>query len=59
MYVKKYNSNINICKVIISNYAYINIFRPLCLDYVAVTYIFCVVILNLVINLCKLNDWDF
>ena len=55
VYVKKYNLNINICKVITLNYAYINIFEILCLDYAAVVCIFCVIILNLVVNLCKLN----
>ena len=54
--VKKYNSNINICKVITANYLKTNIFRLLCLDYVTVTCIFCVVKSNPVVNLCKLND---
>ena len=54
-YVKKYNLNINICKAITVNYAYINIFKTFCSDYVSVTCIFCVVILNLVVNLYRLT----
>ena len=56
VYVKKYNLNINICKVITLNYAYINIFGPLCLGYVTNMCIFCIVILNFVVSLCKLDD---
>ena len=56
VYVKKYNSNINICKVITFNYVSINIFEHLCMVYVTVTSMFCALILNLVVSLCKLND---
>ena len=56
MYVKKYNLNINICKGINLNYAYINIFMSFWLDYVSVTCMFCIVTSNLVVNLCGLDS---
>ena len=56
LYVKKYNSNINICKGIRLTYTQIKIYKLICLIYVAIMYIFCAVTLNLFVGLDTFDD---